>query len=187
LPDASSVMRSVLPAGPSDVGTPDHKRTDSTRSSTGRGVDGKRPLRAGCEAMLAPSTSGVRLRNGLDTGMVDDTRTVSGKEPTIRSRSPGLRIIPIIVVLAALFGCAPDTGGSAQTTPSPKASVDSTPAETPAEVLVTSPPFILAFPDNPSSLTVPGASYYGWALLDRTTGKTTGSTNASTKGNTTGR
>ena len=49
----------------------------------------------------------------------------------------------------------------------------------------TQPAFGLRFPADPSSLTVPGASYFGWSLLDRGTGLTTGSSNAATNGNTT--
>jgi hypothetical protein len=44
--------------------------------------------------------------------------------------------------------------------------------------------FTLAFPPDPRSLRVPGAGYFGWALLDRRTGRTTGSANASTSANT---
>ncbi len=47
------------------------------------------------------------------------------------------------------------------------------------------PGFRLQFPADPDSLTIPGASYVGWALLDRRSGQTTGSSNAATAPNTT--
>jgi hypothetical protein len=40
------------------------------------------------------------------------------------------------------------------------------------------PMFSLAAPADPDALSVPGASFSGWTLLDRATGKTTGSANA---------
>ena len=53
----------------------------------------------------------------------------------------------------------------------------------------TSPPpptpmYYLAAPADPNGLTVPGASYSGWTLLERATGKTTGSADATTAHNT---
>ncbi len=47
------------------------------------------------------------------------------------------------------------------------------------------PAYRLGFPAAPDGLTVAGASYSGWALLDRHTGQTTGSSDAATRGNTT--
>jgi hypothetical protein len=44
--------------------------------------------------------------------------------------------------------------------------------------------FSLAAPADPDALSVPGASYSGWTLLDRATGKTTGSANAADDRNT---
>jgi hypothetical protein len=40
------------------------------------------------------------------------------------------------------------------------------------------------FPADPDQVTVPGASYMGWSLLDRETGRTTGSANDDTEGST---
>jgi hypothetical protein len=47
-----------------------------------------------------------------------------------------------------------------------------------------SPMFSLSAPADPNALTVPGASFSGWTLLDRATGKTTGSANATDGKNT---
>ncbi len=83
-------------------------------------------------------------------------------------------MVPLILVAATMFSCAPQ-GGPSVSWADPSSGTPSAPKR----------PFTLVFPDDPANITVPNATYYGWALLDRTTGRTTSSANAATKGNTT--
>lgn len=83
------------------------------------------------------------------------------------------------MALVLVWVLRPDGGSTARVIP-PAAS----PTETGAATLDEAAPFRLAFPGNPDSLTITGASYGGWALLDRTNGATTGSSNSATAGNT---
>jgi hypothetical protein len=87
-------------------------------------------------------------------------------------------MVPLLLVAATMFSCTPQ-GGPSVSWGDPESGL---PPVTPS---ATNPPFSLVFPDDPASVTVPNATYYGWALLDRTSGRTIGSANAATKGNTT--
>jgi hypothetical protein len=112
--------------------------------------------------------------------MVGERGTVGGKEFQIRSRAIALSIVSIVVIAAiALVWALPKLSGaeSALFGAEESPAVDRT--EEPE------PGFSLQFPNDPNSLTVASTSYFGWSLLDRSSGRTTGSSNAATQGNTT--
>jgi len=95
-------------------------------------------------------------------------------------RLSAVRSLAAIGTALTLFlaGCATDTVRT----------LEAVPTETePSQALLTEPDqprYRLAPPADPTSVTIPNTSYYGWALLDRATGTITGSPNAASEGNT---
>lgn len=94
-----------------------------------------------------------------------------------------LSVVTVLVVAAVVLGWAlptffdgPDGGGILD-----GESLGTSDASAP----VSEAPFSMVLPDDPSRITIDDASFYGWALLDRGTGKTTGSANRETETNTT--
>jgi hypothetical protein len=85
--------------------------------------------------------------------------------------------VAIVWVLPRLSGVESALFGAADDSPTADGSATAESRELPT--------FSLRFPGDPRSLTVANASYYGWSLLDRSSGRTTGSSNAATNGNTT--
>jgi hypothetical protein len=102
--------------------------------------------------------------------------TAHPEEPPIRIRTATIGVVAAVVVAVGAAACdLPDVGAVPEQPPSSGMSSSSPPRDT---------QFTLAAPVDPESLTVPEASYSGWALLDRRTGQITGSANAATRGNT---
>jgi hypothetical protein len=82
----------------------------------------------------------------------------------------------IIVMLAVVLGgCGTTDVRTLEPIPTETSEVAAEPDE---------PPYRLVPPADPAEVTIPNASYYGWALLDRHTGAITGSPNAASEGNT---
>jgi len=111
--------------------------------------------------------------------MVGERGPVGGKEYQIRRRTIALSIVSIIVVAAVLAWALPRLSGAESALFG--AGGDESPVMDRAE----EPEFSLEFPADPNSLSIASTSYFGWSLLDRSSGRTTGSANAATRGNTT--
>jgi hypothetical protein len=89
--------------------------------------------------------------------------------------------VVVAITTVAVAGCGVGPAESSVAGPAP--SSDVRPSLLSATVFPQGP--VLVWPDDPDRITVAGAEYSGWAMLDLADGRTTGSVNAASEGNTT--